>query len=116
MTDVQKDQAAQRKAYGAATQRLREAFRIEFDIFLTEEYEKAGVSVRRRKTAAEAEALKAAKAKERAEKAAEKASEKIAKIEAQLEEAKAKAAAALAAVPVEVEDDPMAVFTEPASA
>lgn len=114
MTDALKDQAAQRKAYGAATQRLRETFRIEFDIFLTEAYEEAGVSVRRRKTAAEAEAIKAQKAKEAAEKKAAKAAEKIAKIEAQLEAAKA-AAAPLVEAAEALEDDPMSVFKEPAA-
>lgn len=100
------------KAYTAATTRLRDAHRDEFNAFLEEEYGKMGLAPRKRRTPEEIEAEKAAQAQVKAEKAERKRQEKIAALQAQIE---ALAAADAAPAPIEVDDDPMSVFKEPAA-
>lgn len=83
--EKQEQQALARKAYGQATSRLREQFKPEFNQYLEEEYAALGVTVRRRRTAEEAEAAKQQAEVERAARRFQKRLEKIAKMEAELE-------------------------------
>lgn len=84
-----KNNAEVRKAYGKATARLREAHREDFDRMLVEEYEAAGLEVRRRLTAEERAVRDAEKAAEREAKRQAKAAAKIAALEAELAALKA---------------------------
>lgn len=98
---VEKKDNARNKAYAAAMTALREAHRDEFDTLLGEAYAAAGLEPRKRRTAAEIEAEKAAKEAAKAAKAEEK---RLAKIEAYK--------AAIAALEFEAVAD---VFTEGAA-
>lgn len=84
------------KAYGAATTRLRDAHREEFNALLAEEYKALGLAPRIRRTPEQIEAERAAKEQVRAEREATKRLQKIAKLQAEI--------AALA------EEEPLSVF------
>lgn len=99
-----KSDNARNKAYAAATTRLRDLNREQFNLLLEEEYAALGLTPRRRRTAEEIEAEKAAKEIIRAEKAEMKRRERIARLQAEI-----------AALEGSEEDDPMAVFKEPAT-
>lgn len=89
MSDEKKNNAEVRKAYGKATSRLRELHREDFDRLLAEEYDKAGLVVRRRMSAEERAVRDAQKAAEREAKRQMKAAAKIAALEAELASLKA---------------------------
>ncbi len=81
----EKPDNSRNKAYGAATTRLRDAHRDEFNALLEEEYKALGLTPRRRRTAEEIEAEAKAKEQIKAERAETKRLEKIAKLKAEME-------------------------------
>ena len=87
-----KQDNSRNKAYTAASTRLREAHRDEFNALLEEEYGKLGLAPRRRRTPEEIEAEKAAKAAVKAEKAEQKRLQKIAAYEEAIAALKAESA------------------------
>ena len=87
------------KAYGAATTRLRDAHREEFNTLLAEEYKALGLAPRIRRTPEQIEAERAAKEQVKAEREQTKRLQKIAKLQAEI--------AALA------EDEPLSIFLDP---
>jgi hypothetical protein len=105
---TEKPDNSRNKAYGAATTRLRDAHRDEFNTLLEEEYKALGLTPRRRRTAEEIEAEKEAKAQVKAEQAERKRQEKIAKLQAEID--------ALVGPDEVDEDDVIAeIFGEPVS-
>jgi hypothetical protein len=100
--------SARNKAYGAATTALRDTHRAEFALLLEQEYAKAGLTLRRRKTAEERAVEQAVKDAEKAIAAEQKRLQKIADLEAQIAAIKAESAPVLSVV----EDDPLSVFSE----
>ena len=78
-------QALARKAYGEATQQLRETYRLEFDRLLTARYEALGVNVRRRASAEEIAQRKAAHEAEVKARASARKAAKAAKLQAELD-------------------------------
>jgi hypothetical protein len=94
---------ARNKAYAAATTRLRDLNREQFNLLLEEEYGKLGLTPRRRRTAEEIAAEAAAKEQIKAEKAEMKRLEKIAKLQAEMEALMSR------------DEVAMEVFKEPAS-
>ena len=112
MADIIKDEKpdnSRNKAYGAATTRLRDAHRDEFNALLEEEYKALGLTPRRRRTAEEIEAEAAAKEQVRSEKAEMKRIEKIAKLQAEMD-------SLLNPFAAPAEDDVIAeIFGEPVS-
>jgi hypothetical protein len=101
--EAKKSDNARNKAYAAATTRLRDLNREQFTLLLEEEYAALGLTPRRRRTAEEIAAEKAAKEQIKAEKAHQKALEKKARLLAEIEA-------------LGLDEDAMSVFREPASA
>lgn len=83
--EKQKREALVRKAYAEAMSSLRENHKDEFESILRASYDKYGVSVRKRMTAAEAAEAKAAKERIKAERAEQKRLERIARLQAEIE-------------------------------
>ncbi len=103
MADTEKKDNSRNKAYAAATTRLRDLNREQFNLLLEEEYAALGLKPRRRRTPEEIAAEAASKAREKAEKAEFKRIQKIAALQAEIEALR---------TPEQIEADAMEVFTE----
>jgi len=108
MSDEMKKDNARNKAYTSAMTALREAHREEFDALLGAAYETAGLEPRKRRTPAEIEAEKVAKAAAREAKVAAKRAAKIEALQREIDALKGGVPFTL----LEDAEDPMSVFSE----